>query len=95
MLRGQFVFLGLEVGGKLLWKTFKLPESLAPGLYSIAVHSLQRADCEMLLCGLGAPEKTCPASLCALLRTMAPRTTVVTEYHENTDDSQRRASGSL
>ena len=95
MLRGRFVFLGLEVGEKLLWEIFKLHGSFTSGLYSIVVRSSQRADCEMLLCGLGAPEKMHPASLCAPLQTMAPRTASVTEYHKNIDDSQRRVSGSL
>jgi len=49
----------------------------------------------MLLCGLGAPEKMRRASLCAPLWTMAPHTGVVTEYHGNIDDSQRRVPGSL
>lgn len=52
---------------KLLWEVFKLCGSFVSGLYWIAVHSSQRAECEVLLWGLGVPESMCPAILCALL----------------------------
>lgn len=87
MLRGPFVFLGLEEEEKLLWEIFKLHGAFTSGLYSIVVHSSQRADCEMLLCGLGAPDKMCPAFLCAPLQTTTSHAAGVTEYHENIDDS--------
>lgn len=71
MLWGQFVFLGLEVGEKLLCEFFKLHGSFTSGLHSIFAHSSQRVDSEMLLCG----SRRCvlpPVVLCSGPRPLVP-----------------------
>lgn len=51
-------FLGLEVGGKLLWEIFKLHRSFASGLCLMAVHSSQEQAVRRC-CGVWEPLRRC------------------------------------